>query len=250
MIGREYTELPADPMSDTHPAQTESRLPPAPLGAGPVLCMNIAGAIMTVTQRTRTAGFVNVLYKNRRLSLHPGLQDWFAELEAAYTHCAWTSGLQKNCAAFADSAGLHQARAWPYLASHSPRDHRLWQRLDDVAAWVDPGAPVAVVDFRMAPVLRNITYIPVLECVRDTVPLFLQRPGPTLLVAPTLHLGLSRRIVDLLCRFAHDPTAPEFAVRGVRRMHHDPALRWPDPLPPGLEEPVRRPILEQGETST
>ena len=247
-------------MNDTRHTMTESLLPQAPLGGGPVLCMNIAGAVLTTTDKVQDAGFfrgchagfTGVRYEGHDLSVHPALPGWFDELEQAYAHCAWTSGLQKKCAAFAHSAGLHRARAWPYLAEHNIHASRLWHKLEDLVKWVDGDAPIAVVEFRLASVLllRNHAYMPAMDTVRESIPLFLKRPGPALLVAPALHIGLSRRIVDLLCRFAHDPTTPEFAVRGVRRMHHDPALRWPDPLPPGLEEPVRRPILEQGETST
>ena len=236
-------------------AQRLSTLPPAPLGGGPVMCMNIAGSVLTATGKAHAAGllrghragFARVRYKGQDLAVHPALPGWFAELEQAYTQCAWTSGLRENCAAFAHSAGLHNARAWPYLASHSPRNSRLWHKLDDLVKWVDGDAPIAVVDFRMASVLllHEYTYMPAMDNVRESIPLFLKRPGPTLLVAPALHIGLSRRIVDLLCRFAHDPVAPEFDVRGVHRMHHDPAQRWPDPLPPGLEEPVLHPLVQQ-----
>ena len=226
-----------------------SNLPQAPLGGGPVLCMNIAGTVLTANHwGPHPHGFAGIPYNDRILFVHPGVPGWFDELDDVYTHCAWISSLGERCAGFAHSAALTRAAAWPYLAAPSPRDPRRWSRLRAVTAWIDPDAPVAVVDEHMAPQLQvcpqDSGYVPVYPPVRDTVPLFLRRPGPTLLVAPALHIGLSRRIVDLLCRFAHDPVAPEFNVRGVRRMHVDLAQRWPDPLPPGLEEPERHPLLE------
>ena len=240
-------------MNDSGHTTTESLLPQAPLGGGPVLCMNIAGAVLTAADKAHQtgfprgchAGFTEVWYKGKDLSVHPALPRWFDELEQAYAHCAWTSGFREKCAAFAHTIGLSHAEAWPYLRAPGPFVSPLWARLNDVAAWIDPHAPVAVVDFRLASVLlrQNHSYLPPMDIIRESIPLFLKRPGPTLLVAPALHIGLSRRIVDLLCRFAHDPVAPAFAVRGVHRMHVDPAQRWPDPLPPDLEEPVVHPLL-------
>ena len=231
-------------------AQRLSTLPPAPLGGGPVLCMNIGGTVLTGKHWGCPRGFARFVFNHQYLSVHPKLPDWFEELDDAYLHCAWISSLDRRCAALAHSAGLTRAAAWPYLVASSPYPPTLWYRLFDVMAQVDSNAPVAVVDVNMAPWVFPDRCVPVDEPVRETIPLFLKRPGPTLLVAPALHIGLSQRIVDLLCRFAHDPVAPEFDVRGVHRMHHDPAQRWPDPLPPSLEEPVLHPLVQRERKET
>ena len=217
--------------------QRLSTLPRAPLDSGPVLCMNIGGTV-SPNNHWRPKGFVGVLFNRHYEYVHPALPGWFAELDAAYTHCAWTSSLNERCAAFAHNAGLRRARDWPFLMAPQTCGPYRWDRLNDIAAWVDPHVPLAVVDVNMAPWVFPDKCVAVYEPVRESIPRFLRRPGPTLLLAPTVQIGLTRRIVDLLCRFARDPGADEFAVRGVRRMYPDPAMRWPYELQPGQEEPV------------
>ena len=217
--------------------EKRSVLPPAPLDSGPVLCMNIGGTV-SPNNHWRPRGFVGVLFNRRYMYVHPRLQDWFAKLEAAYTHGTWISSLNERCAAFAHSAGLHRAQDWPFLMAPQTCEPYRWHRLNDVAAWVDPHVPLAVVDVNMAPWVFPDECVAVYEPVRESIPLFLRRPGQTLLVAPTVQIGLTRRIVDLLCRFARAPHDPDFAVRGVRRMYPDPDMRWPYEIQPDQEEPV------------
>ena len=61
---------------------------------------------------------------------------------------------------------------------------------------------------------------------------------PALLLAPAQEIGLTRPIVDLLCRFARTLDNPLFATRDVHRFYPDWRMRWPDPLPPSQEHPV------------
>ena len=126
---------------------------------------------------------------------------------------------------------------WPRLCarySTLPRYHKF----ASVCHWVSPDVPVAVVDSYV--VLRNISEA-YTRGMRAAIDEFLQRPGPTLIIAPSRYIGLTRSIVDLLCRFARDPHDPMFDQREIRQPHTDPRLGWPDHLPPGLEEPVLLP---------
>ena len=45
------------------------------------------------------------------LAVHPALPGWFAELENAYTHCAWVSDWGPECIRFTQGAGLDRAAA-------------------------------------------------------------------------------------------------------------------------------------------
>ena len=58
-----------------------------------------------------------------------------------------------------------------------PLSPTLWYRLFDVMAWVDSNTPVAVVDVNMAPWIFPDGCVPVDQPVRETIPLFLKRPG-------------------------------------------------------------------------
>ena len=210
---------------------------------GPVLCMDIDGAAAPTGSNTRfdvfnpPKGFVTFDVGDFPLAVHPALPGWFDELEQAYAHCAWVSDWGPECILFAQGAGLGRAALWPHLAGSPdmPVATRLtWHKLDGVRCWVDPQAPVAIVDDSMAP---QTGHDPVEDYILQDIIRFAGRPGPTLLLAPAQEIGLTRPIVDLLCRFARNPRDPVFAARVVHRCHPDYRMRWPDPLPSGQEEP-------------
>ena len=178
-------------------------------------------------------GFNSFMVDDFPLHVHPRLPDWFAELEAAYTQCAWMSDWGAECIRFVRGASLDSAANWPYL--EAPANYLgYWHKLDAVTHWVDPDVPVAVVDDQLAPQ----AFSTVDPHILNSIDAFLARPGPTLLVAPAREIGLKRQAVDLLCRFARAPLDPVFAVRAVHRLNPGMAMMWPDPLPPGLEGPV------------
>ena len=215
-----------------------------PFKQGPVLCMDIDGAAAPTGSNPRFdvdnphKGFVTFDVGDFPLAVHPALPDWFAELEQAFAHCAWVSDWGPECILFAQGAGLDRAAHWRHLESPMdlPPDAPLtWHKLDGVRFCVDPQVPVAIVDDSMAP---QTGHDPVDDYILQDIIRFAQRPGPTLLVAPAQEIGLTRPIVDLLCRFADNPRDPVFATRDVRRYHPDHRMRWPDPLPGGQEEPV------------
>ena len=143
---------------------------------------------------------------------------------------------------FARGAGAARGVKWPYLEA-PPNCLRHWHKLDAVTCWVDPDVPVAVVYDQMVPQEFSTVDEHILHAIR----IFLERPGPTLLVAPAQEIGLTRPAVDLLCWFAKHPNAPMFAVRGVHRLNPNMAMRWPDPLPHGLEQPVPCPWTKDPE---
>ena len=212
---------------------------------GPVLCMDIDGAAAPTGSNSRfdvfnrPQGFITFEVGDFPLAAHPALPGWFAELENAYTHCAWVSDWGEECIRFAQGAGLDRAARWPHLAGSPdmPVPTRLtWHKLDGVRCCVNPEVPVAIVDDSMAP---QTGHDPVEDYIRQDIIRFAGRPGPTLLLAPAQEIGLTRPIVDLLCRFARNPDDPLFATRDVHRLYPDWRMRWPDPLPPEREQPVR-----------
>lgn len=207
---------------------------------GSVLCLDIDGtsaptgknACFDVDELNR--GFRSFMVDDFPIHAHPALSAWVDELEAAYTHCAWISDWGEECIRFARGAGVACGVKWPYLEA-PPNYLRHWHKLDAVTCWVDPDVPVAVVDDHLAPQEFSTVDEHILQAIR----IFLERPGPTLLVAPAQEIGLTRPAVDLLCWFAKHPNDPMFTVRGVHRLNPNMAMRWPDPLPHGLEQPVR-----------
>ena len=209
---------------------------------GPVLCMDIDGVLVPAGCSARLdvfdppAGFVTFQLWGFPLAVHPALPGWMTELEQAFAHCAWVSDWGPNCNRFAQGAGLAGAVHWPRLsASLEPFDTpSTWHKLDRVRCGVDPETPVAIVDDSMAPQKGY----PVKDYIHQDILRFAQRHGPTLLLAPAQEIGLTRPLVDLLCLFARNPLDPVFSVREVHRCYPDVHVRWPDPLPAGLEEPA------------
>ena len=210
---------------------------------GPVLCMDIDGAAAPTGSNARfdvdnrPKGFVTFEVGVFPLAVNPALPVWMAELEQAFAHCAWVSDWGPECIRFAQGAGLDGAAHWPRLSA-SPAQvgtPLTWHKLDRVRCGVDPETPVAIVDDSMAP---QTGHDPMDDHIVQDIVRFMQRPGPTLLLAPAQEIGLTRPLVDLLCQFARNPWDPVFASREVRRCHPDRRMRWPDPLPAGLEEPV------------
>ena len=210
---------------------------------GPVLCMDIDGVLVPAACSARhgvfdpPAGFVTFQAYWFPLAVHPALPGWMNELEQAFAHCTWVSDWGPECIRFAQGAGLDSAARWPRLsASIEPFDTPLtWHKLDRVRSGVDPETPVAIVDDSMAP---QTGHHPVEDYIGQDILRFAQRPGPTLLLAPAQEIGLTRPIVDLLCRFARHPADPMFVTREVHRCYPDWHMRWPDPLPAGMEVPV------------
>ena len=211
---------------------------------GPVLCMDIDGAAAPTGSNTRFdvdnphKGFVTFDVGDFPLAVHPALPGWFDELERAFAHCAWVSDWGPECILFAQGAGLDRAARWPHLEAPmdlTPDTPLTWHKLDGVRRGVHPEVPVAIIDDSMAP---QTGHDPVEDYIGQDIIRFAQRPGPTLLLAPAQEIGLTISLVDLLCRFARNPQDPMFATREVHRCHPDVRMRWPDPLPGELEEPV------------
>ena len=213
---------------------------------GPVLCMDIDGVAAPTGSTARFdvdnphthKGFVTFDVGEFPLFVHPALPGWFTELEQAFAHCAWVSDWGSACILFAQGAGLDLAARWPHLEAPmdlTPDAPLTWHKLDGVRRGVHPEVPVAIVDDFMAPQTGRAAEA---DYIKQDIIRFAQRPGPTLLVAPAQEIGLTRTLVDLLCQFARTPQAPAFATRDVHRCHPDYGMRWPDPLPGELEEPV------------
>lgn len=223
------------------------------LNTGPALCMDIDGAGAPTGSNTRfdvfnpPAGFATFDVGDFPLAVHPALPGWIAGLEQAFAHCAWVSDWGPECILFAQGAGLAGAAHWPHMEApmQPPPDAPLsWHKLDGVRRSVDPAVPVAVVDDSMAP---QTGHDPVEDYIVQDIIRFAQRPGPTLLLAPAQEIGLTRPLIDLLCRFARNPRDPVFAGRAVHRCYPDVRMRWPDPLPAGREAPV---LVIENEEST
>lgn len=227
-------------------------VPDETFASGPTLCMDIRGVIEPfgvswrpfVRHRTPD-GFINVhgydyfeLMDHWRF-VHPALPDWIGELEAAYAHCAWLpSIISHSTISIPKGAGQSGETTWPHLAHRHDMTVDIqgshYFKIDVVRAWVAPDVPLALVDIHLPSPHADH---PEGQDKWRSVVKFLERPGPTLLVSPFPSIGLSRSVVDLLCRFAKAPHDPAFAGR-IHRPHLDPYLSWPDPLPSWLEEPV------------
>ena len=174
------------------------------------------------------------------VQVHPALPTWMAELEQAFTHCAWVSSWQERCVWFASSARLGGAADWPYIMPVDeppvPGDKLPAYKLEAVRAWVMPETPVAIVDDHL--VDQQPHDYELWNEMQDSTALFVQRPGPVLLIGPDKHIGLTRPIVDLLCRFARDPHDPAFGLRCTLQPDLYSWVQWPWPLPSGQEQPV------------
>lgn len=225
-----------------------SALPAGPLSGGPVLCLDIDGVASPLGQNNRydlhapTAGFVPVAGAGHTMQVHPALPAWIGELEQAFAHCAWVSTWRESCRRFAGCAGLKGAAEWPYLMPVNdppvPGEPLRAYKLEAVRAWVSPETPVAIVDDHLVE-QHDVELKQWIE-TKDAIMRFVRRPGPALLIGPDQHIGLTRPIVDLLCRFAQDPTDPAFGLRVDSALNPDTHwwVQWPWPLPPGLEQPV------------
>ena len=231
MIDKEYSELPAGPLS-----------------GGPVLCLDIDGVASPLGQDNRynlhgpTPGFVPVPGAGHTMQVHPALPAWIGELEQAFAHCVWVSTWRKSCRRFAERAGLKGAADWPYIMPVDeppvPGDKLPAYKLEAVRAWVTPDTPVAVVDDHLVE-QDNADYKDWVKTTNSIVG-FVRRPGPALLIGPDRHIGLTRPIVDLLCRFAQIPHDPAFGLRCDSALNPDTDwwVQWPWPLPPNQEQPV------------
>ena len=233
-----------------------SELPAGPLSGGPVLCLDIDGVASPLGQDNRydlhapTPGFVPLPVSDDTVTgvqgvgctvqVHPALTTWARELEQAFAHCVWVSTWRERCRWFADSAGLTGAAEWPYLMPVDdppvPGEPLPAYKLEAVRAWVAPETPVAIVDDHL--VKQNWCSYEEWTEMKESTARFVQRPGPALLIGPDVHIGLTRPIVDLLCRFAQDPHDPAFGLRCAVHTDSYHWVQWPWPLPPGQEQPV------------
>ena len=228
------------------------------IGRYPLLCLDIDGVCAPVGQNPRfhchgwPPGFVDC---GRSVQIHPALPRWVDELEAAFETVCWISSWKKICNLFAERAGLPSAMTWAYVDTDLAVDAQtgIGRKLGGLAELIDPAAPLAVVDDHLAP-----QYLCDSNCIArpedrgveepwgflghaalEEINEFLHRPGPTLLIAPASEVGLTRTIIELLCRFAQNPEASEFAERKVFETDTDWWVQWPAPLNPSLENPVR-----------
>ena len=223
----------------------------------PLICLDIDGVCSPIGQNPRfhchgpPPGFVDC---GASAQVHPALPAWVAELDRAFRGACWISSWQGNCAWFAQSANAMPAVNWPYIDIRlGVGDTGIGCKLDALAKVTDPHAAVAVVDDHLAgqfygmssgiprPSDRSLENWDLFrgESARKEIDTFLGRPGPTLLVGPASEVGMTRRLVDLLCRFANDPLDSEFAERRVVEADVDWWIQWPAPLDPVVEDPVR-----------
>ena len=229
--------------------RNESLLPSAALQGGPVLALDIDGVCSPVGEQVDrydidapTPGFVDV---TRQLAsvvqVHPALPDWITTLDQAFAQCAWVSTWRRRCRYFAEAAGLDQACEWPCLMPVDdppvPGAPLPFYKLEAARGWVSPETPVAIVDDHLCPDEHFDSY-ELREETEVSTALFVQRPGPTLLIAPDPHVGLTRPIVDLLCRFAQAPYDAAFGLRCTLSPDRHWWVQWPWPLPPGQEAPA------------
>ena len=223
----------------------------------PLLCLDIDGVCSPIAQNPRfhchgpPPGFVDC---GGSAQVHPALPAWVDELERAFRGVCWISTWRENCAEFAQSTNLKSAVYWPYIDMTSVvAKTGIGEKLNALAELTDPRAAVAVVDDHLTgQFCCDGSYIPPsserggeepwgfrAQDAKREIETFLGRPGPTLLVGPASEIGLTRGLVDLLCRFANDPLAAEFAERRVREADTDWWIQWPAPLDPVVEDPVR-----------
>ena len=222
-----------------------SELPTGPLSGGPVLCLNIDGVLSPLGQDNRydqdapTPGFVPVPGVGDSMRVHPTLPVWIAELEHAFAHCAWVSTWRERCGRFAERAGLQGAADWPYLMPVDeppvPGPSLSSHKLEAVRAWVTPETPVAIVDDQL---VEQVDYEDEDIQTLGSIALFVERLGPVLLIGPDRQIGLTRPIVDLLCRFTRDPHDTAFNLRCALKPDSDWWVQWPWPLHPEQERPV------------
>ena len=222
----------------------------------PLVCLDIDGVCSPVGQNPRfhchrwPPGFIDC---RSSVQIHPALPRWIGEIETAFATVCWISSWGENSGSFAESAGLAAATAWQYVDTGLAADAQtgIGRKLGGLAETIDPAAPVAVVDDHLAPQYpcRGEAYIPTPrsrrpyqqgreEAMDSEIARFLQRPGPTLLVAPASEVGLTRSIVDKLVRFARNPAEVEFAERRVLELDTDWWMQWPASLDPTIEDPV------------
>ena len=233
-----------------------SEMPAGPLSGGPVLCLDIDGVTSPLGQDNRydlhapTPGFVHlpvsddaekgVLGVGCTMQVHPALPAWIGELEQAFAQCVWVSSWRDRSVWFAASAGLGGALDWHYLMPADdppvPGDTLTADKLEAVRAWVTPETPVAIVDDHL--VDQDPYAYEQWDEMQDSTALFVQRPGPVLLIGPDRQIGLTRPIVDLLCRFARDPYDTAFGLRCTLQPDSYQWMQWAWPLPPGQECPV------------
>ena len=224
----------------------KSRMPRSqPLPKGSVLCLDIDGVCAPFGQNLRFhslaphPGFVS-LPTHAATHVHPALPQWAEELAQAFAHVVWISSRQENCALFAAGAGMPFAAEWPYLdlfdsSDETGRGYLPWGKLDAVLQWVRVGQPVAFVDDELVPQRWPYERKADIDC---SIEITIMRPGPVLLLAPAREIGLTRKIVDLLCAFARNPYGGLFDDRRVHQFDSGRWVQWPWPLSPDQEDPV------------
>ncbi len=224
----------------------------------PLVCLDIDGVCGPIGQNPRfhchgsPPGFVDC---GNSVQAHPAASRWLTELEAAFASVCWISSWAGNSRGFAAGLGLPSAFDWTYIDTRSEWNAKtsIGRKPAGLARVIHPTAPVAVVDDHLSaqfPVRHNKISPPEERRYREShygccseeeqeINDFLRRPGPTLLVAPASAVGLTRNLIDVLCRFAHDPESPVFATRRVYEADVDWWVQWPAPLDSAIENPIR-----------
>ena len=225
-----------------------SEPPDGPITTGPVLALDIDGVVSPCAQDGRynisayPEGFINIpRMPGGYVQVHPSLPDWLAALEEAFTACVWVSTWAWRSRWLPDALGLPGPARWPYIhpmkmtPPHFTGEPFDFYKLEAARGWIDPTVPLALVDDHLGGEDCEYKH-------KEEIALFQARPGPTLLVAPDTHIGLTGDIVETLCRFADAPTAPAFAQQdGVLEVDQDWSLEWPWEVKAGgyHDNPVR-----------
>jgi len=204
----------------------ESPRPAAPLRGASVLTLDIDGALAPMGHggnfdiRNPPPYFLEGPIMMGPVPYHPSLGAWLEQLAGAYEHVVWASSWAESAARF--GRAVHPpAAAWPTVYpcrdSQPPKDINL--KLWGILGSVSPETPLAIVD----------DDAPEWPCpIRGGSPALAQamreRRAPTLVLAPDYHVGLGRRGVDLLCRFAASPASFESSLH---MLYSNPLCAWP-----------------------
>ena len=201
------------------------------------------GSSFKFSENAPQPGFIDVFSGNMLMSHHPCLGEWLQTLHECFTTCFWTSHASlEDCHDLARQAGAEGPTTWPHMEKvpwvqpDKPvfKEDRGWGPRPLKRMQIDENVSVALVDDLLGKYTCSITgerwyadhYAADLEK-------FLTRPGPTLIIAPDLNIGLTQSIIERLCRFAADPTRPEFlpgADRTPHQEHQNRWIQWPWPL--------------------
>ena len=191
----------------------------------PLLCLDIDGVISPTggTYRYHEGGFIPGFIEisiQQQEQMHPKMKEWIETLTWAFRqNCIWLSSRTSSSADFAQNAGLVDTLQWEYLCPVRKKKvpKEIYIKVEKIIQGVKPKVPVAAVDDMLS---RHKRY--------KSLDMLFDRKGPTLVIAPDPSIGLTRDMVDTLCRFAKDPYAPEFQKKEViEGRNYDLAWPWP-----------------------